>query len=400
MGRMFIVRSAILGDNAVCQTPCLRYRRAMKSKNIPALTGLRFFAAMAIVFWHSQDGIFFNWGAFMPFDPAGAVPVFFALSGFVLTLGADRYKSWADFLVARIARVWPTHLAAILFLFVALYPYSMDYLRHPETLRQLFLNAFLLQAWSPNRATFWSYNAPSWSVSCEMFFYATFPITLATLRRHTLARLAIILGIILLALRAVDQIRPALDPVWLGADNPITTLSSFAIGVATGLWYLRAPHNILPKDSGTLIQLVALAAALGANAFLYSRIKPLTPGVYEFITNFGATPFYAALLFALARYDGVVSRALSHRIAVYGGEISYAIYLFHSLIIRWYEVHRNIFTGIPLWWQYAGIITACISVASIAHHLVEVPARRTILMSWGRLRTPPQGAAPAMEPTA
>jgi hypothetical protein len=30
------------------EPPLLSYKRAMKSKNIPALTGLRFFAAMAI----------------------------------------------------------------------------------------------------------------------------------------------------------------------------------------------------------------------------------------------------------------------------------------------------------------------------------------------------------------
>jgi peptidoglycan/LPS O-acetylase OafA/YrhL len=75
--------------------------------SFPALTGLRFFAAMAIVLWHSQTG-FFKPGAFDPFCLTGAVPLFFGLSGFVLTINAGKYRSWADFFVARIARIGRT----------------------------------------------------------------------------------------------------------------------------------------------------------------------------------------------------------------------------------------------------------------------------------------------------
>src|ERR1700723_3432182 len=95
------------GALAIGQMRRLRYKRTMKPKNIPALTGLRLFAAMAIVLTHSQTGYFFQMGAFAPFDLDGAVPVFFVLSGFILTLGANKYKSWSDFFVARFARIWP-----------------------------------------------------------------------------------------------------------------------------------------------------------------------------------------------------------------------------------------------------------------------------------------------------
>jgi len=50
----------------------------------PALTGLRFFAAAAIVAWHSQTGYFLPPNAFRPFLLDGGVQLFFVLSGFVL----------------------------------------------------------------------------------------------------------------------------------------------------------------------------------------------------------------------------------------------------------------------------------------------------------------------------
>jgi peptidoglycan/LPS O-acetylase OafA/YrhL len=357
----------------------------MKSKNIPALTGLRFFAAMAIVLWHSQTGYFFKYGAFAPFYLAGAVPVFFVLSGFVLTISLGKYKSWSDFFVARIARIWPTHIAALIFMFLLFYPYSMDLLHHADTVRRLVLNALLLQAWSPNPATYWSYNAPSWSVSCEMFFYAVFPLAFAFLTRHTLARVVAIAIALFGAIVAIDTIHPGIDVNWLAGVNPVSCFAAFAIGIATGIWFRRAPSQ---RSGGTTIQTVSLALALAANALFSSHPIPATPAATSFVITFGPAPFYAVLILVLARYDGAVSRVLSLRPIVYGGEISYAIYLFHQLFIRWHSSYRAEFNGIPIWWQYACIIVATFAIAIAAHHLIERPAQKAILAAWRMFRQP------------
>jgi hypothetical protein len=59
-------------------------------RNIPALTGLRFFAAALIVLWHSQTGYFLSDNYFQAFNPTAAVPLFFVLSGFVLTVNSAK----------------------------------------------------------------------------------------------------------------------------------------------------------------------------------------------------------------------------------------------------------------------------------------------------------------------
>jgi peptidoglycan/LPS O-acetylase OafA/YrhL len=355
----------------------------MKPRNIPALTGLRFFAAMAIVLWHSQTGYFFKPGAFAPFYLAGAVPVFFVLSGFVLTISAGKYKSWSDFFVARIARIWPTHVAALAFLFLIFYPYSMDFFHHADTLRRLVLNVLLLQAWSPNPATYWSYNAPSWSVSCEMFFYAAFPLTVAFLSRRTTIRLAALIAAIFCGIILANKVYPHMDLNWLGAVDPPSCFPAFGIGVAAGIWYKGMRATSSSYTLGTAVQASALVMALWANAFFISHQTNIAPGANAFIWLFGPSPFYAAFIFALARYDGVISRALSLRLIVYGGEISYAIYLFHQLFIRAHSGIRASFVGIPNWGQYAGLIAAVLVTSIAVHHLVETPCRRGILALWG-----------------
>jgi peptidoglycan/LPS O-acetylase OafA/YrhL len=368
----------------------LRYKGAMKPKNIPALTGLRFFAAMAIVLWHSQTGYFFKYGAFSPFYLAGAVPVFFVLSGFVLTISAGKYKSWSDFFVARIARIWPTHIAALMLVFLILYPYSLDFFYHADTLRRLALNVLLLQAWSPNMATYWSYNDPSWSVSCEMFFYAVFPLTVAFLSRQTAVRLIAIVAAIFCGIVLTNKAYPHMDLNWLGAVDPPSCFPAFAIGVAAGIWHKSLRDASPSYIVGTSVQAAALAMALWANAFFISHQAHITPGANAFIWLFGPSPFYAAFIVVLARYDGAISRALSLRLIVYGGEISYAIYMFHQIFIRWHAGHLAKFNGIPIWWQYAGLMTAVLATSIAAHHLIEKPARRRILAVWRSVRSRPQ----------
>lgn len=359
----------------------------MTKENIPALTGLRFFAAMAIFLWHSQTGYFFNYGAFSPFTLLGAVPVFFVLSGLVLTINYNSYCSWPDFFVARIARVWPAHMTALICLFLVFYPYSMDFFHHEETVIQLIINVLLLQSWSSNVATYWSYNSPSWSVSCELFFYAIFPLLFLALSRQTLWRIWAIVIVIFIAIIAVDKIHPKIDTFWLGVVNPVSAFVAFAVGVTAGVYRKRCPtskqHGLV---GGSIIQSIALVLALAANVYFGSYHAVITPAADLALATYGPTPFYAALLLALARYDGWLSRGLSYPIIVYGGEISYSIYLFHQIFIRWHSTKLQVFNSVPIWCQYLGILTATLVTAAVVHRLVEQPARRWMLAGWKRAK--------------
>jgi peptidoglycan/LPS O-acetylase OafA/YrhL len=344
--------------------------------NIPSLTGARFFAAAAIVLTHSQVPPLFPAGSFWPFDLSGAVTFFFALSGFVLSINA-RNASFGQFLTARFARIWPAHVAAICFLFLIFWPYSYQVATTPAEFRNLCLNLALVHAWIPERAVYWSYNAPSWSVSAEMFFYATFPGVLWLMRRsvlHTLlGALAISVGFQLL----LGKVEPGIDSHWLGHYNPLVNLPIFALGVAAGEWFKR---DAIRKVNGTSFQVGALALTLAANAFFtITDFSFLPPALAYFIKTGGAAPFYLAMILSLAHYDGVISRALSYRTLIFLGEISYSFYLFHQLVIRWYTVNFEAFSPIPLWLQYAGIWVASLAIAATSYVLVEQFFRRAII---------------------
>jgi len=96
-------------------------------ERLNALTGLRFLAAAAIVLLHSAGNFGFKEGAFKPWGLGQAVSFFFVLWGFVLAYAYPKLAgghSVRNFYVARIARIWPTHIAAFFLVLILLPSYS------------------------------------------------------------------------------------------------------------------------------------------------------------------------------------------------------------------------------------------------------------------------------------
>jgi peptidoglycan/LPS O-acetylase OafA/YrhL len=170
-------------------TPPQADRRPATPK-LHALTSLRFFAAAMIVLFHSQ-GYF---GAIAPlqrFTLTQGVCFFFVLSGFILTYAYPSLdgRGVQRFLVSRLARIVPLHLAALL-LYVLLLPAwyrdSVSSATHGAGL----LTAFLMQAWVPLYRVQTAFNGVSWSLSAECFFYLCFPFLLWRWRQTWRVKLA------------------------------------------------------------------------------------------------------------------------------------------------------------------------------------------------------------------
>ncbi len=92
--------------------------------DLTALTGIRFIAAFWVVLFHFREEILrvapkMSWLSSLLSHGHQAVPFFFMLSGFILShsyFPRYRAQSHFQFVVLRFARLWPVHLATILFL--------------------------------------------------------------------------------------------------------------------------------------------------------------------------------------------------------------------------------------------------------------------------------------------
>jgi peptidoglycan/LPS O-acetylase OafA/YrhL len=329
-----------------------------RSDHLPALTGLRFLLAIWVIVHHLS-------GRGQMLEPAAlalpaplyafvrggylAVTTFFVLSGFVL------YRSYAAtewstrnllrYGAGRIARVYPVYLLSL----AVVAPFILaDRAASPSLLAA---HGLLLQGWLGTIPVNW--NTPAWSLSCEIFFYFSFPLLAAVVVRagwrRTLAVAAVACGLTrtLWVLGVPDTVKPVIH----AAD--------FLMGVVAARLY----DHLEPRlRSGAVFYLPATALSVA----LIARPDWLPAAVD---LNTALRPLNAAILIGLALGGGAAARALGSRLAVYLGKASYAMYILHVPMLWWYlrwtrDASASVF------------LAAVIAVSALVYRYVEEPANR------------------------
>lgn len=334
-----------------------------KYATMPALTGLRGVAAIWVVVFH------LFWPGADPVTRAGylGVDIFFILSGFVLSHVYVRREDlltrsgYLRFLLTRLARIYPLHLATLIFLLfvVAALPGFAQYSRPGSFgLTAFIANVFLVQNWGRHPVLGW--NRPTWSLSAEWFAYLLFPIFVLVLRRLGRGALSLVLAMICLAATAAGtMLIEKHNLAGVGAAGMLRMAGEFSAGcflyhgfaggfrLAPKVGYVVAVSTLLAVDSGLPLQGLSLFS-------------------------------FATIVLLCAQDDNLVSRALSSRAIVYLGEISYSVYLLHWILIEiGYWICQT--EHLKIRWR---LMFACITLAVMApasFRYIEEPARR-----WGR----------------
>lgn len=316
---------------------------------IQSLTGLRFLVVLCIVFNHGK-AFFSCWQDLgCSLNLSQAVSFFFVLSGFVLALQTVNFRTRIDigrFYLRRVTKIWPAHIFCLILLLL-LIPEAFKV--KVETIPIFLSNLFLVHAWIPMTQVFFSYNAPSWSTSTMMFFYLCFPFIIGLARN----RWHILLACSALFVLAAMCICTALElPVFdlhrasikgLLYINPLTRMFEFVVGVLAAILFRRyAGMFNWSKLTVTSVELILLAAifTISANSKSWSLIAaPSNQAISFWLFNSGfiVIPF-ALLIGALSLQKGLVAQCLRFPLVLTLGECSFAIYMFHSVLLT----HRSI----------------------------------------------------------
>jgi peptidoglycan/LPS O-acetylase OafA/YrhL len=294
---------------------------AANPAHLRSLTGLRFIAASLVVVHHLSIYAL-GLGLLGKLAAPGYVGVsfFFVLSGFVLTFSWDSDASAGRFYRRRFARVYPVHL---LFVVVAMLPLSP-----PPNWSALPANLLLVQSWSPDLAVARSFSGVSWSLSCEMFFYAVFPWVVRHLWR---VRWPLLLsGVLVAAAMAtgvVVQSHSAPAAMWI-FQLPAFRVVEFTCGALAAVAVMRgwAPRlNVW--WSGVLV----------LTSYLTILVLPVVVGYHledRWAFTLAMVPSFVALVSACAHRDleGKPS-ALGGRAFVTLGQWSFGIYMAHPIVL-------------------------------------------------------------------
>lgn len=297
------------------------------TQRIDQLTGLRFFAALLVFVSHLK------WDSSPDFirsifaNGYVGVSFFFVLSGFVLSYSyqdkiINGQITGKRYLFLRLARLSPLHFAiAIPFIGLAI---NSDQIN----LFALLANLSYMQSWVPISSVYFSFNAPSWSLSNEMFFYACF-FFLVTMTLKRLINIGACLLILIFI--AATMVTIYLDGSKFFGSNKT---------LAHWIFYIFPGFRIIEFICGMILFRLWVSGYKIKSYFVIPAYALLVVSMYfanfipeAFRMSLYFLPVIVFFLFVHLQGEGVINGLLKSKFMVLLGNASFAFYLIHQPLI-------------------------------------------------------------------
>jgi peptidoglycan/LPS O-acetylase OafA/YrhL len=289
-----------------------------------------------------------------------AVQVFWVISGYIFfwKYGESIYNrsvSASQFFVWRLSRLYPLHFVTLLvvaFMQVIYFSSHRTYFVYQQNDPQHFaLQLFFALNWIGGQGL--SFNGPIWSISVELYAYASFFFALRILRPSVLLCLTIILAT-------------------MSFNEPVTICICYFF--AGGL--LEQVIGRLPERHHPFAFWAALAVA----------VEILAGAFWGLPLNYLSVLFLAVAIVATFSLIDAIGLDLS-RLAPFGN-LTYSSYLIHFplqlaivSIVDWLGIGRTAFLSPVVFISYT--VTTFILAAAV-YHAFEAPAQNAIRSYWSR----------------
>lgn len=411
-----------------------------KNPYLTPLTSIRFLAALHILLFHISEGervpammdssepqfVLFGampeWFANILERGYCSTSLFFMISGAVLgylylDAGGRLTTTTRAFLVARLARIYPFHIAVVALIALIFMPIvTFVWLRDPHVFDQsagpinfasaffgypiprplfwgigLLFNALLVQAWFPEYAL--SGNFATWALSVVILFYLVFPKMgpwLAGLSKRAQLALMTVLPIVSLIptvlYMATNQKQYELS-FWseFVMRFPLLWLPHFAMGILVIRYAGLSRHKSKAIEQTTFLSAGDVAAILALVAMsLSDEFWTQWLSLHEWRPNLLLrhgllAPFFMVMTYDLASGRGILAKILSLSWLKHLGDTSFSIFI---LQLPFMIVASGI-AMIPIspYLRLALIAVVVAGLAWVAHRYLDQP-----LSNWARKR--------------
>jgi peptidoglycan/LPS O-acetylase OafA/YrhL len=351
---------------------------------------LRGVAALSVVFWHWQHFFYSGTGRNYPLERMPlvdvffllyakgwlAVELFFSLSGFIFfwlysRAIAQRTVSAREFFLRRFSRLYPLHFATLLAVAAGQLAYlhlvGRYFIYSNNDAYHFGLNLLFISSWGLEKG--WSFNAPVWSVSVEVFLYLLFFIVC----RLWPARLLGLLAMAALGFLAVKQIYA---PLGRG-------IGGFYLGGCAYLayeWIVARGHvRFAAITLGCASVALWLVSVLVLRDFLYGTSLPALAPLQQ-IDGYWPTVILTFPLTILALALVEHWRGTLGRRAALLGDISYSSYMIHfplqlafALFAALGSVDSTVFYSPYMLILFFAVL---IALSAASHRFFELPLQR------------------------
>jgi len=319
---------------------------------ISSLDGIRAIAVFMVMLLHAHFQLGKGGGL--------GVDVFFALSGFLITtLLLEEYKKYnsislSSFYIRRTFRLFP----ALYFMLFVVFLYA-TFFSIGETKSIIYRELFASSIYMNNISYMWNCKAlilgHTWSLGVEEQFYFVWPLFLLLMIRFFSTNKLLITLLILTPIIWIIKLTNYF-PILPGLIH-----ESLFIGCIFALlrWLGK-----LPKKMSETVVWISFILLLVVGIFPITVFELLIKNNFRFLGGFFAMIVISGLV---ESPNSSLGKFLSNRILVFLGKISYALYLWHIPIFRWFSWHSTL----PPYLNFILKFLVTLIVAIISLELIE-----------------------------
>ena len=322
-----------------------------RKDHLPELNGLRAFACIWVVLHHcvreATTGV--AWLDHVIDRGSYGVPIFFVLSGFLLTLPFASAKRPGDvslttYAVRRLTRIAPAYYLCLLCTVLWLEQGAGGSVALRLATALGFVNSYAPATFFPSAA-----NPPLWSIGVEVQFYLLLPLVLLGLARwgqvtwRRLAAAAVVFqaaAVVCVAWPLGRLLDDAASPTaaWVVTMNPLVLFPQFLFGAVLAFVHCRATwlQAAIEKTPRWAADVVVTLCFAGLAAIDWAAVPALEDWFAWSAASYQFPLFHLLLvpIFLLTRRTVVWRELLGNRLAKRAADLSFGVYLWHFPIMH------------------------------------------------------------------
>lgn len=308
------------------------------------MAGLKVIALLLLFWWHSPIP--------NPNVDIGArvCEFFFVVSGFLVSYNYSNKMvpaTWNEsclYVKKKLSKMWSLHFVAF-FICLSLMPISDIF--SMRIAFEALINLFLLQSWSIDSRTFFSFNGTSWFLSSILFCYFLSPFLLKTANTRRRAVISLIIAFSLRFLIEKQQILFGTEiTAWNLHVSPVVRGLEFYVGLALypiSLWFRDLLNRKYSQAISSLTEIIITLITL--------VLVVIQEGHWmraEFVCVF-------CIMIVVYSWDmGIISNVLSTYIFKFFEHIEFEFFILHQAIIKVVN-HYSILANYG--WKYQSIVS-------------------------------------------
>jgi peptidoglycan/LPS O-acetylase OafA/YrhL len=332
----------------------------------------------------------FSWLQWIPETGFIGVPLFFFLSGFVITfpfvraqVAGERLPTWSHFAWRRFIKIVPSYVLSIAIAYAIGYAVRERFGAAPW--QEILTHLLFIHTWW--QSTYGSINGVLWTLAVEVEFYLVFPLIWWCFRRRPLLTFIAMLAVAMLWRIHAAQCCFHTDMPLL-VENLPGYLDIFACGMLCAWIFARFGHHLRSPRISLGMPIVASAGVVLVCALLITMFDNRATAQWETALQIYTRPLYGlgfgaiaiGSLAAPALWQSLLANAPLRFMAF----ISYNLYLYHQMVARiMVSAHIPPFAGAdphfdPSWQVRYTVLAFLVTIAQAAlvTYFIERPLLR------------------------